>query len=198
MAARRTIYEQERHNRRLTALLLALFVLLLTLVGSRLDVFFLGPWRPRAGGLRFPVITAIAVCLASASAWWSYRYGDRAILASTHARPAGTTDPSEKQLRDVVAEMAIASGLPTPQTYVVPDPDPNAFATGRDPAHASIAVTAGLLRVLNREELQGVVAHEMSHIKNYDIRLMMVIAALLGAIALLADWVRRVRSFARN
>ena len=87
--------------------------------------------------------------------------------------------------------MTIASGLPRPQVYVVPDADPNAFATGRDPAHASLAVTQGLLDTLDRDELQGVVAHEMSHIRNLDVRVMTIVAALVGAVALLADWARR-------
>ncbi len=196
MVPRRNIYEQERHNRALTAALLVGFILLLGVVGLGVDVFYFHmptPWRPRARGPAFPLATLVAVLVATASAWWSYRYGDQAILASTHARPAGTTDLAEQQLRNVVAEMAIASGLPQPALYIVPDPDPNAFATGRDPAHASIAVTEGLLRILNRQELQGVISHEMSHIKNYDIRLMMVTAALVGAIALLSDWASRAR-----
>ena len=87
--------------------------------------------------------------------------------------------------------MAIAAGLPRPRVYVVPDADPNAFATGRGPEHSSIAVTRGLLDTLDREELQGVVAHEMSHIRNLDIRVMTVVAALVGAMALLSDWARR-------
>src|SRR5438132_6386133 len=87
--------------------------------------------------------------------------------------------------------MAIASGLPRPRVYVVPDSDPNAFATGRGPERSSIAVTRGLLDTLDREELQGVVAHEMSHIRNLDIRVMTVVAALVGAVALLSDWARR-------
>jgi heat shock protein HtpX len=91
--------------------------------------------------------------------------------------------------------MAIASGLPAPQAYVIPDPDPNAFATGKDPAHASIAVTEGLLDRLSRDELQGVVAHEMAHIRNLDIRLMTVVAALVGAILLLSDWAMRSMRF---
>lgn len=196
MVPHRNIYEQERHNRALTAALLIGFILLLGVVGLGFDVFYLrmpSPWTPRARGPSLPLATLLAVGVGGASAWWSYRWGDRAILASTHARPAGTTDFAERQLRNVVAEMAIAAGLPTPEVYVVPDPDPNAFATGRDPAHASIAVTEGLLRVLNRDELQGVVSHEMSHIRNYDIRLMMVTAALVGAIALLSDWASRRR-----
>ena len=87
--------------------------------------------------------------------------------------------------------MSIAAGLPRPKIYVVPDPDPNAFATGRDPEHASIAVTQGLLDTVNRDELQGVVAHELSHVRNLDIRLMTVIAAMVGAAALIADWTSR-------
>jgi heat shock protein HtpX len=94
-------------------------------------------------------------------------------------------------LLNVVEEMKIASGLPMPKVYVIPDPDPNAFATGRDPYHASIAVTQGLLDKLNREELQGVIGHEMSHIRNLDIRLMTTIAALVGAVVLLSDWTMR-------
>jgi heat shock protein HtpX len=87
--------------------------------------------------------------------------------------------------------MAIAAGIPRPKAYVIADTDPNAFATGRDADHASIAVTDGLLRSLNREELQGVVAHEMGHIRNLDIRLMTVVAALVGAMVLIADWTMR-------
>jgi heat shock protein HtpX len=96
-----------------------------------------------------------------------------------------------KQLDNVVEEIAIAAGLPKPKVYVVPDPDPNAFATGRDPQHASIAVTSGLLDLLTREELQGVVAHELSHVRNLDVRVLTVIAALVGAVALLSDWALR-------
>jgi heat shock protein HtpX len=87
--------------------------------------------------------------------------------------------------------MAIAAGLPSPATFIIDDPDPNAFATGTAPARASIAVTRGLLDTLNRDELQAVAAHEMSHIKNYDIRLMLIIATLVGSIALIADWTAR-------
>ena len=107
---------------------------------------------------------------------------------------AGASDADKlklRQLENVVDEMAIAAGLPRPRVWVVPDSDPNAFATGRGPERASIAVTRGLLDTLDREELQGVVAHELSHIRNLDIRVMTVVAALAGAIALLSDWARR-------
>jgi heat shock protein HtpX len=98
-------------------------------------------------------------------------------------------------LHNVVDEMSIAAGLPRPQVYVVPDDDPNAFATGKDPAHSYIAVTEGLVQTLSREELQGVIAHEMSHVRNYDIRLMTVVAALVGAILLISDAARHMMRF---
>jgi heat shock protein HtpX len=98
----------------------------------------------------------------------------------------------QKQLVNVVEEMAIAAGLPKPRVWIVPDDDPNAFATGRDPATASIAVTEGLLHTLNREELQGVVSHEMAHIRNLDTRLMTLLAAMVGAIALMSDGMGRI------
>jgi heat shock protein HtpX len=125
------------------------------------------------------------------TAWLGYRNGDTLVLASSRAVRLAPTDLKSRQLDNVVEEMAIASGLPKPRVYVVPDSDPNAFATGRDPAHASIAVTQGLLDVMNREELQGVIAHEMSHIRNYDTRVMTVTAALLGTVLLLHDWSAR-------
>jgi heat shock protein HtpX len=140
-----------------------------------------------------------ALGVGSVSALASYYNGDRAVLAATSARPidevvAGADDADKlklRQLDNVVDEMAIAAGIPRPRVYVVPDADPNAFATGRGPDRSSIAVTRGLLDTLDREELQGVVAHEMSHIRNLDIRVMTVVAALVGAIALLSDWARR-------
>jgi heat shock protein HtpX len=109
------------------------------------------------------------------------------VLNATHAKPADPHVPDQMQLLNVVDEMRVASGLPPVQVYVVPDPDPNAFAVGRNPQHASIAVTQGLLDKLNREELQGVVGHELSHVKNLDIRTMTLVAALYGGIVLLSD-----------
>jgi heat shock protein HtpX len=113
------------------------------------------------------------------------------ILSSTHARELDPKDPKQAQWQNVVEEMSIAAGIATPATFIIDDNDPNAFATGKGPAHASIAVTKGLLDVLNRDELQAVAAHEMSHIKNYDIRLMLIIAVLVGSLSLLADWTSR-------
>jgi heat shock protein HtpX len=121
----------------------------------------------------------------------SLQSGATSVLKSTGAEPADPNNPAHQQLINVVEEMSIASGMPKPQIFVVPDPDPNAFATGKDPEHSYVAVTQGLLDTLNREELQGVIAHEMSHVRNYDIRLMTVVAAFVGAIVLLSDSARR-------
>uniref|UniRef100_A0A7C4TGF9 Protease HtpX homolog n=1 Tax=candidate division WOR-3 bacterium TaxID=2052148 RepID=A0A7C4TGF9_UNCW3 len=118
-----------------------------------------------------------------------YYNSDKIAIASTGSVPA---DPEEfKQLHNVVEEVAIAAGVPKPKVYITPTPSPNAFATGRNPQNASIAVTTGLLEIMNREELQGVIAHEMAHIRNYDILLMTVVAAIGGLIVLLRDFFLR-------
>jgi heat shock protein HtpX len=193
------LYEQQALNRRRTWLVMAAFIALLLVVGIGFDTFVMGQ------GLVFvPIGTMAALAIGGGQAWWSLRFGDRAVLRSSAAQPLDellAQSPTEDmklrytQLDNVVQEMAIAAGLPKPAIYVVPDPDPNAFATGPDAAHASIAVTDGLLKMLNRDELQGVIAHEMSHVRNLDIRLMTVVAALVGALGLLADWSGRVMQF---
>ena len=152
-----------------------------------------GHWKPIEFYLpSFPYATALALGLATLWTWWGAKHGGQAVLASTGARRVqySSLNPQHAQLMNVVEEMSIAAGLPMPAVYVVPDQDPNAFATGYDPKEASVAVTAGLLDKLNREELQGVMAHEMSHIRNLDIRLMTTIAALIGGAGLLSDWAR--------
>ena len=185
---------------------MAAFVGLLAFLGLGFDYIY---FSSGAASVPAPIGTTLALLYGSGSAAYSYFRGDRAVLASATAvsvpeilaRAGGASDGlgvqqlqnvlELRQFQNVVEEMAIAAGLPVPQTYLVPDPDPNAFATGRDPQHASIAVTKGLLEMLNREQLQGVVAHEMAHIRNYDVRLMTVVAALVGAIALISDWAGR-------
>jgi heat shock protein HtpX len=177
---------------------MVVFVALLLLVGAGFDTFFVGV----ADGF-VPVGSLLALVAGSSSAAFSYFSGARAVLLSSRARPleevmqTATDDEKLKlrQLENIVDEMAIASGLPPPDVYVVPDADPNAFATGRGPGFSSIAVTRGLLDTLNRDELQGVVAHEMSHIRNLDVRLMTIVAALAGTVALLSDWARRTMRF---
>lgn len=181
------LYEQQKRNIGRTRVVLAGFVVFLALLGLGADAFLYGS----GAGPGFPIATLGALCLGAFSAWWALAGGDRAVLESTHAVPIDVRDPKQKMLDDVVEEMAIAAGTPKPAVYVIPDPDPNAFATGPGPQKASIAVTAGLLQTLDREELQGVVSHEMSHVRNYDIRLMTVVAALVGSVLLLSDWGRR-------
>lgn len=181
------LYDQQRRNLRRTKIILFGFVLFLAFLGMGADAFLYGS----GVGPGFPIATLGAICLGAFSAWWALAGGDKAVLESTHAVPVDLDDPKQRMLDNVVEEMAIAAGVPKPAVYIIPDSDPNAFATGPGPEKASIAVTAGLLESLNREELQAVVSHEMSHVKNYDIRLMTVVAALVGSVLLLSDWGRR-------
>jgi heat shock protein HtpX len=181
------LYDQQKRNLRRSAGILTGFILFLAFLGIGADGFlYTAGVSP---GL--PVMTLGAILFGAGSAWWSLRDGDRAVLQSTNARPINLADPREKVLDNVVEEMAIASGMPKPAVYIVPDPDPNAFATGTGPEKSSLAVTQGLLDSLNREELQGVVSHEMSHVRNYDVRVMTVVAALVGSVLLISDWGRR-------
>jgi heat shock protein HtpX len=132
---------------------------------------------------------AIALALSVLSAVGSYFGGDQVVLKSSQAQEISRRQSPE--LFDVVGEMSTAAGVPMPRVYLIDDPSPNAFATGRDPQHASIAVTAGLLRRLDREELQGVIGHEMSHVRNYDIRFSLLVGVLVGGISLLAQFFLR-------
>lgn len=182
------IYEQQERNKRLTVVVMLGFVLFLAFIGFGFDYYFLGFYQ---NDMVLPVGTIIAVVIGTAMAIGSLQSGAKSVLQSTGAIPADPANPSHQQLINVVEEMSIASGMPKPQVFVVPDQDPNAFATGKDPQHSYVAVTQGLLDTLNREELQGVVAHEMSHVRNYDIRLMTVVAAFVGSIVLLSDSARR-------
>jgi len=189
------IFEQEAANRRNTVVVMGVFVLFVAFLGFGFDVFFLGYVPGGRGLFGFPVATLAALALGGFSAYNGLQNGARAVLSSSGAVPAPAGDPRYAQLHNVVEEMAIAAGIPPPAVYVIPDPDPNAFATGKDPGHACIAVTEGLLESLNREELQAVVAHEMGHVRNYDIRLMTVIAALIGAVMLLSQFGSRSMRF---
>lgn len=193
----KNLYEQQAHNRMLTALVLVGFVLFVGFLGFGLDLYLSGFGVESDEGMVIPVpvATFVAMSIAGIGAVRSARSGDAAILASATAVPVPEDDPKYRQLMNVVDEMAIAAGLPRPKVYLVPDQDPNAFATGRDPAHASIAVTEGLVERLSRDELQAVVAHEMSHIRNYDIRLMTVVASLIGTVLLITEFGTRVVRF---
>lgn len=181
------IYSQQKQNRRLTIILIAAFFIILVVMGYAIDSYTFGTLQVT----HLPVATIIAMSLAGINGFVAYFYGDSVVLFSLRARPLEFENPLHKKLHNVVTEMAIASGLPMPKIYVIQDPAPNAFATGRDSQHAVVGVTEGLLETMNREELQAVIAHEMGHVKNQDILLMTVVTVLVGTIVLLSDWALR-------
>ncbi|MGA2409225.1 MAG: M48 family metallopeptidase [Candidatus Binataceae bacterium] len=181
----------ERRNRRETVLLVAVFLVLFAALGFGLDFVF-GNLRLIGGHLiGVPILAIAALVIGSIQALLSYYSGASLVLASVHARELAPDTTKHQMVLDVVREMALAARLPTPRAYIIDDPAPNAFATGRDPAHSVICVTGGLVDEMDREELQGVIGHEMSHVADYDIRTMMMIAVLVGGIALLADFLIR-------
>jgi heat shock protein HtpX len=168
------------HNKRVSVLLFALTLALLGIMGASLGEYLDLGWKGGAG---------IAVVVAALYFLVAYNFGDSMVLAVSGAREI--THDEHPQLWNVVEEMSIAGGLPMPKVYIMDSDALNAFATGKDPQHASVAITRGLLEKLNREELQGVMAHEMSHVRNYDIRFAMLMAVLVGVVVLLADVFRR-------
>lgn len=173
------MYDQISQNKRRSVLLVAVFVLVVVAVAWSFNlVIGYGP---------FGVIAALVIAVGgSALSYWK---SDAVALAMSHARPA---DPQEyARLHNLVEGLCIAAGLPKPRLYVVDDPAPNAFATGRDPKHAALAVTTGLLEKMNRIELEGVLAHELSHVKNYDILVSTLAVTLVGVVALMSDWALR-------
>lgn len=135
----------------------------------------------------------VALIVSGISTFVSYYYSDKIVLSISGARVANSTE--DKMFTSVAQNLCIGAGIPMPKLYVIEDTAPNAFATGRDPDHAVICVTTGLLTKLNRTELEGVVAHELTHVKNYDIRLMSIVSVMVGLIALLGDWFFRARLF---
>jgi heat shock protein HtpX len=137
----------------------------------------------------YPELLPLAFLIAVISVVGSYYYSDRLVLTISKARPA--TKEEYAHLVNSVEGLALAAGIPVPRIYVIDDTAPNAFATGRDPQHAVIAVTKGLIQKLNRVEIEGVIAHEMAHIKNYDMRLLTLVAVLAGTIVLISDWIMR-------
>src|SRR5438876_4553639 len=141
----------------------------------------------------FPWLGILLTIVAIVTAWYSYKTGPEKVLWATGAHEL--IDPqtdAERQLVNVVEEMAISAGVPRPRIWIVPDDDPNAFATGHDPRDSHIAVTNGLLRICSRDELQGVIGHELGHVKNLDVRLMTTLAALVGAVLLVRDGMGRM------
>ena len=173
------MYEQIASNKRRTWLLMAGAVLLLAAVGYVLGLLF-------AAG---PAGLVIAVVIAIFMSVGSYLYGDRVVLASVRAREVGPQD--QPRLHNVVEGLSIAAGTPKPRVYVIPERAPNAFATGRDPEHSSVAVTQGLLETMNRVELEGVVGHELAHVVDRDILLGTILATLVGAVVLISEFFMR-------
>jgi heat shock protein HtpX len=185
------LFAQQAANRRRSAWLVAGFMLFFAWVGFGGDYalhLLTAGAPPGAYHHAIPFIGVLTTAAAAGLCYFAWKTGPRRVLLATGAWEVVTpASPAQAQLVNVTQEMAIAAGLPMPTVWVVPDPDPNAFATGHDPRHASIAVTEGLLALLDRDELQGVVAHEISHIQNDDVKLMTLLAGILGAVALLSD-----------
>lgn len=182
----KNIYEVQSANKIKSAIIVFLFIVfvfLATYVLTNAFGYYLG-YQP--GGFGY---FGMALIVSGVSSFISYYYSDRIVLGISGARPANKGE--DKLFTSVVENLCIGAGIPRPKLYVIPDSAPNAFATGRDPKHAVICTTTGLLEKLNRTELEGVMAHEITHIRSYDIRLMSVVSVMVGLVALLGDWFMR-------
>ena len=178
-----SFYSQVSANKRNSFLLAAGVTAIFAVLGLAIGYAIVGSPAGAVG------VMALALTVGVISGIGSYFSGDKLVLAVSGARPVD--EASAPQLMNVVREMSIAANVPMPAVYVIDDTAPNAFATGRDPAHSSIAITTGLLEKLDREELQGVIGHELSHVRNLDIRFSLVVGVMVGAIAILADFFLR-------
>jgi len=178
-----TFYDQIGQNRRNSVLLALAVIVILGLLG-----LFIG-WAVTGDPAAAVPSTLIAIGVGLLASLFSYFLGSDLVLSISGAKEV--TEQTQPQLINVVREMALAANVPMPRVYLINDTAPNAFATGRDPKHASVAITIGLLQKLDREELQGVMAHELSHVRNYDIRFSLMVGVLVGSIALLADFFLR-------
>ena len=182
-----TLYNQIDSNKRKTWVIMFLFIAVVVLVS-----FIFGQYFSYDSGLSAElslILSAYALIFSGITSFGSYYFSDKIVLAISGAKPVAEND--NPQLYRLVENLCIGAGLPKPKIYLINDSAPNAFATGRDPKHAVICVTTGLLEKLNRLELEGVIAHELSHIGNYDTRLLSIVSILVGSITLLADWFLR-------
>ncbi|MFH1712463.1 MAG: M48 family metalloprotease [Patescibacteria group bacterium] len=178
------MYNEIASNKRKTWLLITIFSILIIFLFLALGIVMeIDPILSLIFGTAFAIGYSLI----------SFYIGDKVTLLSQGAKPIEKRDAFE--LYTIVENLSITAGIPTPKIYVIDDPAPNAFATGRDPNHATVAVTTGLLQILNKQELQGVIAHEISHIKNYDIRIMTVVVILIGVIIITSDILRRTMFF---
>lgn len=180
------VYEQiDRNKRRSLAVVMAFLIFIVGIAWIFAKTLQFGP--------EMLVVAFTFACLASFAGYW---WGDKIVLATLGARPADRN--REFNFYTVAENLSIASQLPKPALFVIDDPSPNAFATGRDPEHAVVCATTGLLAKLDRTELEGVVAHELSHIKGYDTRLMTVVGVLVGMVILASDWFARGTFYGRG
>lgn len=170
------IYEQIDSNKRRSFWVIALFVMFMSAFGYFFSYIYGYDWT----------FLILALCISSIGSWVSYYNSDTIALSLARARPV--THKTHPQYLNIVQNLAAVAQIPVPKTYLIDSAALNAFATGRDPDHAAIAVTQGLLDTLTRTELEGVIAHELSHIRNYDTRLMTVVAILVGSIAMVLNW----------
>ena len=195
------MYEQIASNKRRAAFYVFIFFIIWTGVGAAIGLIFY-PARTNMDGtltgthpqaiIAGMVIAALFALLAT---FFALTSGARLVLAVSGARPA---DPSQyQQLHNIVEGLAIGDGIPKPDVYVIDDPSPNAFATGISPKKAAITATTGLLEIMNREEVEGVIGHEMSHIKNYDVRLILIVSTLIGLAGLIASVIWRSMFYMR-
>jgi heat shock protein HtpX len=178
-----TFYSEKAANRRNSAFLVVLVLLLLGVLGGAIGYALTGSQAGMVGAI------LVAVVIGGLSSIGSYLVGDKLVLAASSAKPV--SEEEAPQLYNVIRELTIAAGIPMPAVYVIQEDAMNAFATGRDPNHSSIAITTGLLNVMNREELQGVLGHELSHVRNFDIRFSLLVGVLVGGIALLSSFFLR-------
>jgi heat shock protein HtpX len=183
VADRSSFYAQISANKRNSFLLALGVVAIFAVLGFAIGYAIVGSPAGAVG------VTALALSVGAISGVGAFFSGDKLVLAVSGAREVDET--SAPQLLNVVQELAIAASVPMPKVYIIDDTAPNAFATGRDPQHASLAITSGLLEKLDREELQGVIGHEMSHVRNLDIRFSLIVGVMVGAIAILADFFLR-------
>ncbi len=179
------VYTEISSNKRKTALLILFFLILIIALGYVFSVY-----------ANQPMLLPLAVGVSVLMSFFSYFYSDKIVLRMSKAKEIKRTEDPE--LYRTVENLAIAAGLPTPKVFLIDDTAPNAFATGRDPKHAVVAITTGLRQKLTKQELEGVMAHELSHIGNYDIRLTTIIVVLVGIVTLLADWMLRMSFMGRR
>ncbi len=174
-----TIYNQINNNKFRTYLIIFLFIILVTGFFFILGNYFSSPETYFVIGFAFSLFSGLG----------SYYYSDKIVLFTTGAKPASKQEYFD--FYTVTENLSLAAGLPMPKLYVINDPAPNAFATGRNPAHAVVCATTGLLQKLERAEIEGVVAHELAHVQNYDILLASIVSVLVGTIALISNWIMR-------